>query len=99
MTDKPINLNARCHLTNGDVVEISRMATDKGFDAGWACALDQVEDIGQNTDNPRLVLVAVELRKAMATLHARKSSTPGRARDGIEAQHGLNDTYPGDPYP
>ena len=21
------------------------------------------------------------------------------ARDGIEAQHGLNDTYPGDPYP
>jgi hypothetical protein len=23
----------------------------------------------------------------------------GAARDGIEAQHGLNDTYPGDPYP
>ena len=23
----------------------------------------------------------------------------GPARDGIEAQHGLNDTYPGDPYP
>ena len=37
---------------------------------------------------------AKELEAALAL-----DKRPRAARDDIEAQHGLNDTYPGDPYP
>jgi hypothetical protein len=37
---------------------------------------------------------------AMMQVQRTLDEQPARiARDGIEAQHGLNDTYPGDPYP
>lgn len=44
----------------------------------------------------------VLLRAALAAILREQEVTEpyvGPARDGIEAQYGLNDTWPGDPYP
>jgi hypothetical protein len=46
-----------------------------------------------------LIAIRDFLDRVLTKVEPPKSEYIGPARDGIEAQHGLNDTYPGDPYP
>ena len=66
------------------------------------CYIDEqtnatLEDAAQFTG--RTVQELAEDAIAEAALRYRVAKPTGVARDGIEAQRGLNDTWPGDPYP
>lgn len=79
-----------------DKLTLSRTAGRAEERARWLKLLTLADDFKQEFERGSYMAGEEEARLRLFRV---TDEFKGVARDGIEAQHGLNDTYPGDPYP